>query len=272
MMRLTCVVEDHAGRPDLMAEHGICFLVEANGRAMLWDTGGTGKTLLHNLNTLGLAEAPIEAVALSHSHLDHSGGLEDFVKGKPRLPLYAHPALFMPRFSGHPLLHAEGTMLRQDAIERVADLRLSEEPEEVIPGVYTTGTISPRPYPCGASATLYTLENGALLPDPYADDLSLVLRVGSEIVLLCGCCHAGLRNTVKTVRSHFSEPLRAIVGGTHLHDVTATELEEIVTMLRDENEPELYLNHCTGDKAITALRKVFGEIVAPCPGGTVIEF
>jgi len=271
-MRLTCVVENEAGRPDLRAEHGLCVLVETGDGAVLWDTGATGETLLHNLHALGIENTPIEGIALSHAHLDHTGGLSAFLKSKPRLPLYAHSDLFMPRFSGRDPLYANGVILRRKALERVTNLRLSREPQELLPGVYTTGSISPRPYPCGGSNHLFTLIDGTLTPDPYADDMSLVLRAGKEIVLLCGCCHAGLRNTVATVRRRFSEPLRAVVGGTHLHDVSEAELGDIVTMLRSEQEPDLYLNHCTGKKAIGALKKVFGDKVAPCPAGTILEF
>jgi 7,8-dihydropterin-6-yl-methyl-4-(beta-D-ribofuranosyl)aminobenzene 5'-phosphate synthase len=114
--------------------------------------------------------------------------------------------------------------------------------------------------------------HSVLQTDDYADDLSLVLRVGEGIVLLCGCCHAGLRNTLATVRAQYDAPLLAVVGGTHLVQADSAELGAIIAALQAEGAPALYLNHCTGERALYTLRQALGERVHSCPAGTVISF
>lgn len=272
MLRLTCVVENGAARPGLRSEHGLSVLVETDAGNVLWDTGASGETLLHNLSALGLRQAPIEAIGLSHAHHDHTGGLAALLKERPRLPIYAHAEIGRPRFSVREGLYAVGLTLHMEALAAHADLHLCAEPQEMLPGVTTTGTIDPRPYPAGGSPLHQTLQGGRLVADPYADDISLVLRAGEGIVLLCGCCHAGLRNTLATMRRTHHEPLRAIVGGTHLRDAAPAELEAIVENLAGEGRPDLYLNHCTGSNVIDYLSREYGGRVESFAGGATAEF
>ena len=220
MLRLTCVVENKASNPALRAEHGLSVLVETGDGRILWDTGASGEVFLGNWHALGLDGEPLDAVALSHAHLDHTGGLAALLKE--------------------------------------------------CPGVHTTGTIGPRPYPTGGSPRLQVLDDGRLAPDPFADDMSLILTSGEGVVLLCGCCHAGLRNTLLTVRRLTAQPLRAIVGGTHLRGAVTTELDAIVRLLEEEGRPTLFLNHCTGQKALNYLSRTYRGQVTAFPAGEVL--
>jgi len=272
MLRLTCIVDDKAGSPAVRAEHGLAVLAETANGGLLWDTGPSGEILLHNWDTLGLANRAPQAIALSHAHLDHTGGLATMLKRYPGLPVYAHAELGQPRFSVRDSIYASGLILQLEALAALAELHLSGEPQEILSGVTTTGTIAPRPYPTGGSPHLHTLAHGRLVPDPYADDMSLVLDSDGGVVLLCGCCHAGLRNTIGAVRRLTAAPLRAVVGGTHLVDAEPPELDAIVHLLEAEGRPALYLNHCTGQKAIDYLARAYRGSVAPFPGGTSLTF
>ncbi len=271
-MKLTCIIDNHGGKPELVVEHGLCFAIETPAGAILWDTGDSYAALSHNLTELGFTDTPFQAIGLSHAHGDHTGGLFEYLRHHLGMPVYGLSALLRSRFSLR-----EGHMtpigFREDVTELhdLADLRLSDEPVEIIEGVCTTGIIAPRPYPMGSSTRHYAEIDGQIVQDDYADDMSLVLKLDGSIALLCGCCHAGLRNTLATVRRQYSEPLTAIIGGTHLLVASSEELEAIVETLVAEDGPDIYLNHCTGDVAITFLRERLGERVHDCPSGTVLE-
>ncbi len=272
-MRLTCLVDNCVQRgSSLWGAHGLSFLIQAEGGAVLWDVGPAPEVLRHNLHALGLEQTPVAAIALSHAHDDHVGGLSAALELYPSAPIYANAGLLEPRYS-----------LRQGAMQSIGlvsspslpqareRLRLSDAPQEIVRGVRTSGVIGPRPFPLGASSHHRVKRGDAFVADPYCDDMSLVLEVGQGIVLLCGCCHAGLRNTLATLRAQDSRPLLAIVGGTHLDAASDAELEQLIQAIRAEGAPHLYLNHCTGERAIWRLHHALGERVAACPAGTVLE-
>lgn len=273
MIQITCVV-DNSVRPvsTLWGEHGLAFLIEMEGQRVLFDTGASGTVLMHNLCELEFPPASIAALALSHAHYDHTGGLEAFLRKRPGLPVYAHPDLLRERFSRRGQeAKSVGLRLTEDALRRSADLRLSDAPQEIVPGVWTTGEIRDRPEPEGRAPHHWIRDGESWTPDPYRDDLALVLDSPAGLVLVCGCCHAGLLNTLLHVRRTFGQDPVAILGGTHLISADEAHLRRIVQLLRPLGPPALYLNHCTGIAAYVALAHALGEPVHPCPAGTRIR-
>jgi 7,8-dihydropterin-6-yl-methyl-4-(beta-D-ribofuranosyl)aminobenzene 5'-phosphate synthase len=77
-MKVTIVYDNTAYRNDLMADWGFSALVEAKGKRILFDTGGSGSILLSNMSKLGISPKEIDGVFISHAHFDHVGGLSAF--------------------------------------------------------------------------------------------------------------------------------------------------------------------------------------------------
>lgn len=272
-MRLTCLVDNCVMRGSaLWGAHGLSFLIESEGGNVLWDVGPAPEILHRNLRVLGLEETPVAAIALSHAHDDHVGGLAAALERYPEAPIFANEGLLEPRYSIRRGKPQDIGLDRSPLLPQIRErLRLSAEPQEIVSGVRTSGVIGPRPFPLGASQHHRIKQGDALVQDPYHDDMSLVLEAGEGIVLLCGCCHAGLRNTLATLRAQDKRPLLAIVGGTHLEAASDAELEQLIQALRAEGGPKLYLNHCTGERAICKLHHDLGGCIVPCPAGTVLE-
>jgi len=277
-MKVTCVVDNTVqGGSSLWGEHGLAFLIETNdGHNILFDTGQSGTVLLHNLDELGVQPSQIEALALSHAHRDHTGGLRALLERSEVLPLYAHPDLFQRRFSRHgEKVESIGLPLTQETREVLATqarLRLNAEPAEIAPGVWTTGEIGPRSEPEGRSKRHLVREDGDWVPDPYRDDQALVLDTSSGLVVICGCCHAGLLNTLAHVRRTFEGEIVAVAGGFHLVEADEAQLEHTINVLKTYGPPQLYPNHCTGERAYVALACALSGKVQPCSAGTVLSF
>lgn len=274
MFSLTCVVDNHTTSPDLKGEHGLSFWIESTGGVVLFDTGQTSEALFNNLARLKLPMDRIDAVVLSHAHYDHTGGLAALLEKRPGLPVYAHPELFQPRYSHR----QSGTLsigleMDREELNRIADLRLTPDPVELLPGLWTSGEISERPEAKGTSANLVVRgANGEWLPDPHTDDQSLViLGEDGKLTLICGCCHAGILNTLTHVGRVFAREVSVVIGGIHLKSADEGEIAHVIQVLNATAPGTKYLlNHCTGDRAIEIFSRVFSGRVENFPAGMAI--
>ena len=273
-MKVTCVVDNTVGdHSTFWGEHGVAFLIETEAGRVLFDTGRSGTVLLHNLDLLDVEPEAINALALSHAHYDHSGGLPALLDQVAGIPLYAHPDLFRERFSRREgSLKSVGLSLTKEELGQRLTLHLSTQPTEILADVWTTGEITDRPEPEGRSAHHLVRGIGGWEPDPYRDDMALVLETDEGLVVLCGCCHAGLLNTLAHVGRTFGPRMIAVAGGTHLLHADEAHLRRVIEALKELGVPRLYLNHCTGLRAYVTLAQAFGEKVASCPAGTTLSF
>ncbi len=258
-MKLSWLVNDIA-KPTLQAEHGLAFWIETPHGNVLFDTGGSGTVLLHNAAQMNIDLSTANALVLSHAHDDHTGGLPAVLPLLPTdVPIYANPTLFQPRYS-----NSSGAMLsRGMPLPRKSlaphPLRLEAQPQEVLPDIWTSGEITTRDLPEGRSRHHFIRQQNSYLPDPYQDDLSLILETAEGLILLCGCCHAGLLNTLHHVRDRWSAPLIGIIGGLHLRnapaDVLHQTVQEIIAL------PKLrfvWPGHCSGKSFFDAIQRAIG--------------
>lgn len=278
MFRLRCLVDNNSLDVNRwQAEHGLAFAIETADGQILFDTGQSGSALLHNAIQMEVDLGQLNALALSHAHYDHTGGIESFLqKSQPGLPIYAHTDLFRERYSiKDGQVRNIGLQISQTDLAEHVTFNLSSKPTQILPGIWTTGEITSRKEFEGRSSHHYIRADQSWQPDPYQDDMALVLEARAGLILVCGCCHAGLLNTMAQVQRIFNQKIIAIVGGTHLGNLDAYTLDHAITTLQAtsvEQLPDLFLNHCTGSRALAALTQAFGEKAQACPAGTVLKF
>jgi len=270
-MRIHCLVDNCVSRQSAYwGEHGLAFLLEHDGSQFLFDTGGSGEVLAHNLAVAAVAADDLDFVILSHAHRDHTGGLAWLLGAAPELQVYAHPAALEAHYSDRSGEMCEKGLPFTLSAEQEARMHLSKERRVLLPGVVASGEIQPRPCPEGRSPHHYVKAAGKWIPDPYHDDQSLILQREEGLVLVCGCCHTGLLNTVAWVEREYGECPRIIVGGLHLAGADGAHIAEIVGELKRRGTPMLYPNHCTGENAIMALSQAFPGRVESFPAGSTL--
>lgn len=258
--RITILCENSVGPiSGTLGEHGFSALVEHNGTTLLWDTG-QGATLLHNAQRMNKDLHQVGLVALSHGHYDHSGGLLPLLRSCGPKRIFAHPAIFTPRYrhtdTGDPL--SLGMPYPRDYLEgQGATFDLAADYREIMPGISLSGAV-PRStgFETGDSGLFY--DQCGCRRDRFDDDQSLVVHTEQGLVVLLGCCHAGLINTLQhiadqTGRSEFY----AVIGGTHLGFCTAEQLERTIQELGRWRIRRLAVSHCTGFNAACRLRQAF---------------
>ena len=267
----------------LVAEHGLSLLVRVsrNGetREVLLDAGYSSVGVPHNLDRLGISLERVEAVVLSHGHMDHTGALSAVLTRIPdRVPLVAHPDAFAaPRYiapPGAPRMVFPRTLVRKDLEEMGADVTASASPLLLAGGtVLVTGQVErTTPYEQGMPHAVME-RDGELVRDEILDDQSLVLSLrGKGLVVVAGCSHAGIVNTVRHARRLTGEDrVHAILGGFHLADDPSGELVENTVRGLGEADPDLLMPmHCTGWKAVHRIAEAFPAAFALSSVGTKV--
>lgn len=271
-MKVTCLVENSVSRGKVWAEHGLSLLVEARGGRVLFDLGESGTVLRHNAAILQADLAAVDSVVFSHGHTDHTGGMEVVAGLLTGKPLVAHPDVFVERFSGRDRHSIGLSPERGRTIGQAMRLHLDAAPREVVPGVRTTGEITARPFPEGRGKDHVVRAGDEYVPDPYRDDLSLVLTVRDGVVLVLGCAHAGVLSILAAVREQYNAPLLAVIGGTHLGAADRDTLRLVAREFEAIGSPKLLLNHCTGADSLFYLRYLMPDLVRPFGAGAQVEF
>jgi 7,8-dihydropterin-6-yl-methyl-4-(beta-D-ribofuranosyl)aminobenzene 5'-phosphate synthase len=264
----------------LKSGHGECFHITIGDKQILLDVGWKGGRLLHNMKSLGIDANSIDKLVLSHGHRDHTGGLKSFLKirtAQKPLHIIAHPSAIEPKSAKIFVFHISMGLpkLSRELIKKV-EFHLTKDSVEVLPNLATTGDIPivERLEKPGIVTGAFHKVSGRWEWDPVIDDLSLVLQSKDGLVLVTGCCHAGLLNTCARATRLFNHRIIAILGGTHMLEYSQEDVDHVGDVLEKVyGTPELYLNHCTGKEAIGRLRGKFGsEVVHDCHVGTEVVF
>lgn len=275
------LLQDKFSRPEIRAEHGVTMLVTiydgGSSDSFLFDTGVTVDGALHNMDVLEVRPNELHALVLSHGHTDHTRGLIGLVQryGRPKLPILLHPDAFRNRKAlfpdGHEVLMPPPR--RQDL--EAEDVEVIEErgPTLLIGGrVLITGQI-PRttPFETGFPPS-YAEIDGRWQPDPWIhDDQAIVINVRDKgLVVLTGCGHAGLINTLTHARTATGvDRIYAVIGGFHLtgslfEPIIAPTVEALKAFSPDVIVPQ----HCTGFRATFEIARQFPEAFIPTSVGT----
>jgi 7,8-dihydropterin-6-yl-methyl-4-(beta-D-ribofuranosyl)aminobenzene 5'-phosphate synthase len=270
-VRIVILADNVAGPRGLLAEHGLSLWIESGGYRVLFDTG-QGLVLGSNAKVLGIPLAFADAVVLSHGHYDHTGGLADVLAGRHGLPVYAAPEALSPRFARRA---REAREIGMPAASRVAlaergALRPSRVPLRVCGGVRLTGAI-PRLTDFEEDAGTFFLDAEGHEPDPLIDDQAAFVETPGGVVVLLGCGHAGVVNTLLRVESLTGGRVHAVIGGMHLGAAGPDRVESTVRALVERDVQRVVPCHCTGLPATTALARELGDRCTPGRVGGIVE-
>lgn len=266
-----------ASSKNILGEHGFSALITSERGEVLFDTGQTGRVLINNLNVVKGGEIKIGSVVLSHGHYDHTGGLLTIVRrGPDKCEIYAHPMAFYRRFKKiRGEIKEIGMPFSKTELEDAgAVLRLSSEVRLIKGWLLTTGTIERSNNFERPESEFYIEVDGRLEVDPFLDDQAIAFNVkGKGTVVVTGCAHSGVVNTLEYVKKILGgEEVYAVIGGFHLNDAPQEKLKNTVDALRAANPRMIVPCHCTGRDAVYLLREEFGSAVIYGDAGLTLEF
>ncbi|MBN2168984.1 MAG: MBL fold metallo-hydrolase [Actinobacteria bacterium] len=273
-VKITILCDNVSGPDCHCAEYGLSILIEVDGRSFLWDSGQSSAAA-YNAGRLGVDLRGIEGIGISHGHFDHCGGLGEILSLSGPKTVFLHPEALAPKYhiteKGRRFI---GIPYRTEWIRGMSEnLELFSGEVEVMPNVFMTGEIPRVTRFENTDPNLFCVREEELIVDPFADDQALVIKTPDGLVVVLGCAHAGLVNTLIHVTTKYG-PVKAIVGGTHLmySDPQSEMVQSAIEYLAGLKPGVMILCHCTGAEVTAEMKKHFNEAVIFGHAGLSYEF
>jgi 7,8-dihydropterin-6-yl-methyl-4-(beta-D-ribofuranosyl)aminobenzene 5'-phosphate synthase len=274
---VTALIENQPSG-NLKSENGLSLWIDIDGTPLLFDTGLSG-TFMDNADALGIPVRSVQEVILSHGHIDHCGGFLRFMKeAESPYTLYLHRDSFKERYwyrdddGGYYYPTASG--LSADFLMRNRVPYRAVAPDrffELKPGVYLMGNVPRRsPYE-PIDETDIAMTHGEFGPDPYTDELTLVLKRAEGLVLFSGCAHLGLINICSCAEELFHMPVIHYIGGTHLLPADDGRILKTVDYINGSSLKTAAVCHCTGENALKCFTEKCASYV-PFHTGITLTF
>lgn len=278
IIRITILLENTACGHGMLAEHGIAFRIDTGDNHLLFDTGqGLLHVLANNAEKLQLPLDEVDTIVLSHGHYDHTGGLEYVLAQTKNPALYVHPFAFQPKYAydkdGNTIRYIGMPYADEEAIRsQTKKLIWTQKPTEICKGLFVTGQV-PRNTEFEDTGGPFFLDKKLQQPDLLLDDQAIFFESSQGTVVLLGCAHAGVINTLRYIKQLTeNRPIHTVVGGMHLGSASRERMNRSIDAFRELEVERLGPAHCTGLKATADLWAAFPGQCFPCQVGTRLTF
>lgn len=234
-VKMTVLYDNYINTEGTEAKWGFSCLIETIDKTILFDTGGDGEVLLHNIQALNVDISNIDIIVISHNHWDHTGGLFTVLESTKNVQVY--------------LLNS----FPPDFIEKVkstnAKVILVKEPIKICENVMSTGELS-----------------------GPVNEQSLIVDTEKGPVVVTGCSHPGIVNIVKRANEISGESVYLVFGGFHLMRLPDDAIDGIISDFNQLGVKKCGATHCTGDRQIKRFEEAYQEDYVKIGTGKVLEF
>lgn len=237
------VLTENRKQCECLNEDGLSLYIEVGENKLLLDTGFTD-SFIKNAEMLGVDIASIKTIVLSHGHWDHGNGLKWLKDNKT---VIMHPESFTKRYSLKRNMQYAGLNQTFEEMKNKFNVIQTKEPLEVLENIWFLGEIE-RNNDFEAKTFPTVLEEGKT--DYLRDDTGIVIKTEDGIIVISGCSHSGICNTIEYAKKITKEDnVIAVMGGFHLREINEST-EKTIQYFINNNIQSAYMGHCTSDEVI----------------------
>lgn len=257
--------DDRCHSPQFCYKHGFSLYVKTNKTDFIFDVG-QDDSYLKNMETFGLSLNNVKLLVLSHGHYDHTDGLVFLNK---KLKVVCHPNCLAWRKSNRTLKY-NGIPLKKEEFEKRFNVCYSRECYKIDEQTYFIGEVKrQKDFECKKFPSKY--RNGK--DDTAKDDTGVAIKTDTGLIVISGCGHSGICNTIEQAKAVTKEDrVYAVLGGFHLKEVDE-QVDKTIEYFISNKIQKLYLGHCTSDEVCNyIIQKTKGIIYTNILGtGQIIE-
>lgn len=261
-LSITTLSENTAARPGILAEWGLSILIETDRMNILFDTG-LSISASHNADVLDIDLNTIDKIVLSHSHGDHTGGLREILeKMKKDVEVIAHPHIWEKYFlrEGEEARYGGIAFQREELENLGARFNLSTKPVKITDNIITTGEVPMVTDFEEVESRQFIKDGDDFKPDPILDDQALIINTEPGLVVILGCAHRGIINTLYHSQQLTGvKQIYMVVGGCHLSRSSMERIRLTIAALKELGVSRIGVSHCTGLYASAIMAQEFGD-------------
>ncbi|MEA3423305.1 MAG: MBL fold metallo-hydrolase [Bacillota bacterium] len=255
-------------------EHGLSFVIETPSESIIFDTGQSD-AFIRNARLMDIDLKCVNKMIISHGHYDHSGGVKPFIeKYHNNLQFFVSSHFFDKKYKiVDEISKYIGNDFNSEFLEGngVSINLIKNSITKVSENIYVVTNFE-RNFLEETNEQFYIKENGKNIVDLFNDEISVVVKGEKGLVVLVGCSHPGIRNIITTVKKLFSEPILAVIGGTHLRNASDKRIMDTIEIFKELKIKKIGVSHCTGDRAVNLLKKEMPDEFFENNTGSVFEF
>jgi len=280
-VKITVLVENkpasvddlNQGATNVSGEHGLAILLEYNSKRVLFDTGAS-PLIKQNADAMNLGSLlkRLDAIILSHGHYDHTGGVLEILRyAKSDIAIRVGPGFFTSKVrQKRNNFKKIGTPFQRSEIEKLGAQIIEEPgPRQIMPGLFLVNPIKMQEkWERTEQALCIETSEGDIVPDPFDEEQVLCVRTSRGLVVVVGCAHRGLVNSINAAKEAANESrICAVFGGAHLRGASIERIQRTAEYVADLNPEIVALGHCTGDEAEAYFSEILGERFIPLRAG-----
>jgi len=261
---ITTLSENTAGRGGLLAEWGLSVLVETDGANILLDTGA-GISASHNAGIFGIDLSKVDKIVISHGHFDHTGGMQQVLRlMRKEVEIIAHPDMWAAKYArgrGDSKRYIGIPFQRQELESLGARFNLTTKPTRITDNIMTTGEVPMvTEFEEIEPDRFFVKEDSGWQPDKLLDDQALIINTELGLVVLLGCGHHGIINTLYHAQQITGvKPVYMVMGGCHLVGASEERILLTIAALKELDVQKVGVSHCTGMPASVMMAQELGD-------------